>query len=173
MGTGQKDNAHDSTASGDSAEEKKSDREIASMAFSLIEPLCEAEGIELVHAEYQRESGGRILRLYIDKPDGVTLDDCVDISRQAGDVLDVGFETDGSYHLEVSSPGVDRPLVKLADFDRFKGEQVKIRTARMLDGQKNFTGTLLGVSNEDVKVSLDNRVVAIPFKEIKKARLVG
>lgn len=154
-------------------DQRKSDKEIASIAYELIEPLCDAEGIELVHIESQREAGGRILRIYIDKPGGVTLNDCTAISRQAGDILDVGFENDEPYNLEVSSPGLDRPLVKLKDFERFKEKRVKIRTDKPLSGQKNFKGTLLGVSNEDVSVSIDNKIMNIPFKEIIKARLVS
>ena len=151
----------------------KGDKEIVSKACELIEPLCDSECVELVHVEYQREAGGRILRIYIDKPGGVTLDDCVGISRQAGDILDVSFENDVPYNLEVSSPGFDRPLVKLKDFERFKGKQVKIRTDQPLNGQKNFKGTLLGISDDHVNVSMDNKTVKIPFKEIIKARLVS
>lgn len=146
---------------------------VVTRVYELIEPLCIAEGFELVHVEYQRETGGRILRIYIDKPGGVTLDDCVDISRQAGDILDVSFENDWSYNLEVSSPGFDRPLVKLQDFERFKGFQTKIRTNQPLNGQRNFKGILLGISDNDVNVSIDNRTVHIPFNSITKARLIG
>jgi len=149
------------------------DTAIAATITDLMEPLCNAEGVELVHVEYQREAGGRILRMYIDKPGGVTLDDCADISRQAGDILDVHFDYEGSYRLEVSSPGADRPLVKLKDFERFTGERVRIRIASPLNGRKNFTGILLGVSNGDVKLAVDDRTIPIPFTEITKARLVS
>ena len=173
MRSGKKGKALNTATSELQEAQRKSDKEVASIADELIGPLCDAEGVELVHIEYQREAGGRTLRIYIDKPGGVTLNDCAAISRQAGDILDVGFENDEPYNLEVSSPGLNRPLVKLKDFERFKGEQVKIRTDQPLSGQKNFKGTLLGESNEDVSVSIDNKIVNIPFKEILKARLVS
>lgn len=147
--------------------------EIISKTYELIGPLCDAEGYELIHVEYQREAAGRILRLYIDKPDGITLDDCVRISRQAGDILDVGLEMDESYNLEVSSPGLDRPLVKRQDFDRFRGQPVSIRTDQPVNGQKNFKGILLGISADEVDVRIDTRNVKIPFERILKARLSG
>ena len=139
----------------------------------LLEPLCEAEGIELVHLEYQREAGGRILRLFIDRPGGVTLDDCVHVSRQSGDLLDVYIEDMGPYSLEVSSPGPNRPLGKSLDFEKYKGSKAKIRTAKPINGQKNFTGILLGISDGVVTLSADNKTVTIPFQEIIKANLAG
>ncbi len=141
--------------------------------WQLADPLCLAEGMELVHIEYGSEHGGRILRLYLDKPGGVTLDDCANISRQLGDILDVGLETQASYRLEVSSPGIQRPLGRLDDFSRFKGCRAKIRTATALDGQKNFTGILDGVSGSTVQLTIDNRSVAIAFADIVKAHLIN
>lgn len=140
--------------------------------WDLIEPLCEAEGTELVQVEYQREAGGRVLRLYIDRPGGVTLDDCVQISRQAGDVLEVYLENVGPYRLEVSSPGINRPLAKPIDYERFKGRWAKIKTIQTLDGQKNFKGVLAGLSEGLVKLSVDGDTITIPFKEIAKAHLI-
>ena len=138
----------------------------------IVEPLCEAEGFELVHVEFQPEAGGRILRLYIDKPGGVTLDDCVNISRQVSDLLDISFENVGSYNLEVSSPGPERLLGKESDYNRFKGRKVKIKTSQPINGQKNFKGILSGISGGVVSVSVDGQPVVIPYKEISKARLV-
>lgn len=148
------------------------EEKIVSQVADLAVPLCEAEGIEMVHLEYQREAGGRILRLYIDKPGGVTLDDCTRVSRQLSDILDVHIELDLSYSLEVSSPGPDRPLGKLSDFDRFQGHTAKIRTHQAIDGQKNFTGVLLGVSEGTVRMMIDQKTVAIPSQDIHRARLV-
>jgi len=144
---------------------------IVAQARDLIESLCETEGLELVHLEYQREAGGRILRLFIDRPGGVTLDDCVHISRQSSDLLDVYLEDTGPYSLEVSSPGPNRPLGKRLDFDRFKGSRVKIRTAQPVDGQKKFKGVLMGISEEIVKLSVDGKTACIPYQEIIMARL--
>lgn len=139
----------------------------------LLDPLCEAEGMELVHLECQREAGGRILRLYIDKPGGVTLDDCIHISRQSSDMLDVYLEDMGPYNLEVSSPGQNRPLGKKRDFDRFKGNRVNIRTDPSVGGKKKINGVLLGISEDVVKVSIEDQIVAIPYHEIVTARLAN
>jgi ribosome maturation factor RimP len=148
-------------------------KKIAARVKELAKPLCVSEGIELVYVEYQSEAGGMILRIYIDKPKGVTIDDCIYISRQLGDILDVNLEDAGAYRLEVSSPGPDRPLWEKNDFDRFKGSVASIRTCRPFDGQRNFKGVLLGISDETVTLMVDNKNVAIPFQEITKARLVN
>ncbi|MBC2695425.1 MAG: ribosome maturation factor RimP [Desulfobacteraceae bacterium] len=139
----------------------------------LTEPLCEAMGMEIVHVEYQRESRGFILRIYIDKPGGITLDDCVFINRQLSDTLDLHFDSSDSYSLEVSSPGSDRPLNKKPDFEKFRGRVARIKTIAPINGQKNFKGVLLGISEEIINISLDDKTVAIPFKEVKSARLVN
>ena len=144
---------------------------IIAQAKDLIESLCETEGLELVHLEYQREAGGRILRLFIDSPVGVTLDDCVRISRQSSDLLDVYLENTGPYRLEVSSPGPNRPLGKRIDFDRFKGSLVKIRSAQSIEGQKKIKGVLMGISEDMVKLSVDGKTTSIPYQEIITARL--
>jgi len=138
---------------------------------ALAEPLCVSEGLELIHVEFQREPGGKILRLYLDKPGGISLDDCIDVSRQLGDILDVNLDEIGPYRLEVTSPGIDRPLVKRNDFEKFKGHRVKIRTIRPIDGQKNFTGVLLGISGEQIHLQIDNQRTAIPYQDISRARL--
>ena len=137
----------------------------------LLDPLCDAEGMELVHIECQREAGGRILRLYIDKPGGVTLDDCIHISRQSSDMLDVYLEDTGPFNLEVSSPGQNRPLGKKHDFDRFIGSRVSIRTDLPVGGKKKINGVLLGISEDMVKISIDDQIMAIPYHEIVTARL--
>ncbi len=139
---------------------------------ALAEPLCESEGVELVHIEYQRESGGRILRLYIDQPGGVSLDDCVNVSRQLNDLLDVHLEDIGPYNLEVTSPGPERPLSKLQHYERFKGCKVKIKTQRPINAQKNFCGTIMGTTAEQIKLSSNEKTVVIPLEDIIRARLV-
>lgn len=141
--------------------------------WRLADPLCRAEGVELVQVEYQREHGGLTLRLYLDKPGGITLDDCADISRQLGDLLDVDLNLPARYRLEVSSPGLQRPLGKLSDFERFKGHRAKIRTARPLNGQKNFSGILNGVSGQDVQLTLDKGPITIALSDIAKAHLIN
>ncbi len=147
--------------------------EILKKVSVLAESLCEDEGIELIHVEYQREPGGRILRLYVDKPGGVTLDDCSNISRQLSDLLDVHLENIMSYNLEVSSPGSDRPLGKLLDFEKFKKRSVKIKTTQPVDGKTKFKGIILGTSEDTVIILVNNKTIAIPFGKITKARLIN
>ncbi len=147
---------------------------ITETVTDIAVPLCESEGMELVHVEYQRERAGLILRIYIDKPGGVTLDDCTVISRQLSDLLDIHFEESAPYNLEVSSPGSDRPLVKIHDFQRFEGQNARIKTTRPIEGRKNFKGILLGVSDEDVvSINVDGKSFMIPHKMIVKARLIN
>lgn len=147
--------------------------EILAQVKILAEPLCEAEGMELVHVEYQREPGGRILRVYIDKSEGVTLDDCANINSQLSDILDVKLKNIMSYNLEVSSPGPDRPLGKLLDFERFKNRLAKIRTTQPIEGQNKFKGVLLGTSEGTVKILVNDKTIVIPFEEINRARLIN
>jgi ribosome maturation factor RimP len=147
--------------------------EVVSRIRGLAETLCESEEMELVHLEFQREAGGRILRVYIDKPGGVGLNDCVHISRQLGDLLDVYLDGDEpAYNLEVSSPGSERPISKPSDFERFAGRTVKIRTRQPLSGQKTFTGKLIGISEGIVRLEQKEVIRTIPYGEISKARLI-
>ena len=150
----------------------KKESEIIKQVEALAEPLCDSEGLELVHVEYQRESAGRILRLYIDRAGGVTLDDCVNVSRQLNDLLDVYLDDIGPYNLEVTSPGPERPLSKLQDYERFKGRKAKIKTRQPVNEQKNFTGIILGVAAKQIKLLSNEKIVTIPFGDIAKARLV-
>ena len=152
---------------------RKNAQAVIAASTALAEPLCESEGLELVHLEYRREPGGWILRLYIDKSGGVTLDDCVTVSHQMIDLLDVGLDDIGPYNLEVTSPGPNRPLGKPEDFERFKGNPVKIRTIRPYEGQKNFKGVLMGLAGEQVKLSVGENTVQILLDDISRAQLVN
>jgi ribosome maturation factor RimP len=147
---------------------------LVSRVSALAETLCGAEGMELVCVEFLREPTGRVLRIYIDKSGGLSLNDCAYVSRQLGDLLDVDLEDLGPYSLEVSSPGLERPLWKVRDYDRFKGRTAKIKARVPVEGQKNFKGILLGVTDEIVTLQVEGaeRKVAIPFKDIARARLV-
>jgi len=140
---------------------------------NIVEPVCESEGMELVHVEYQKEPAGRILRLYIDKPGGVALEDCAAISRQVSDLLDIYMKGKDSYHLEVSSPGMNRPLGRVKDFNRFKGYSVRIKSLQPINGQKNFKGTLMGIEDSWVKIMVNDQAVAINIEDIFKARLIN
>ena len=146
--------------------------DIVSRVRDLAEPVCESEGMELIHVEYGPEKGGKTLRLYIDKPGGITLDDCAAISHQVGDILDINLEDSGSYNLEVSSPGPERPLAKIDDYERFEGNSIKIKTFRPIGGQKNFKGVLSGISEGVVSLLIEDKTVAIPYQNITRARLV-
>jgi ribosome maturation factor RimP len=143
-------------------------------ARRIVEPLCAAAGYELVHCEFQREPGGATLRLYIDKPGGVSLDDCVAISRQVSDLLDAGLdESVGPYNLEVSSPGTDRPLSRAVDFQRFAGHPVRIKVAEAIGGRKNFSGRLAGIVDGRVTIEMEGSTVALALEDIVRARLVA
>lgn len=143
-------------------------------ARRLADDLCEGEGLELVHMETVTEFGQTILRLYIDKEGGVSLGDCTNVSRQLGDLMDVSLDIRGEYRLEVSSPGLDRPISKPADFDRFKGSMAVITTHSPVEGRSRFKGTLLGQApGEMVCMDVDGTTHEIALENIKRARLVG
>jgi len=150
------------------------ERRVIAQVYALGEPLCESDGLELVCVEYHREPRGRVLRLYIDKPGGVTLDDCVSVSRQIGDLLDVSLDTIGAYSLEVSSPGPNRPLGRRRDFVKYQGNTAEIRTSQPINGKKRFKGKLDGMSDDDtVNLRMNDAVAAIPHALISRARLVN
>ena len=118
----------------------------------LLAPIIEANGFELVDVEYVKEAGTWYLRAYIDKPGGITVDDCEIVNRELGDLLDRDDFIDDSYILEVSSPGLGRPLKKERDFVRSKGEEVEIRTYRMVERQKEFRGVLKAWDKDTVTI---------------------
>lgn len=139
---------------------------------ALLEPSVTALGFELVSVELVGGGSDRTLRVYIDHPDGITVDDCADVSRQVSAVLDVEDPVPGAYVLEVSSPGLDRPLVKSADFERFRGSLVKVRTREAVLGRKNFTGLLTAAAGDNVVVEVDGEPYEIDLGNIDQARLV-
>ena len=122
----------------------------------LLMPIMEANGFELVDVEYVKEAGNWYLRAYIDKPGGITVDDCEVVNRELGDLLDRDDFIDESYILEVSSPGLGRPLKKERDFIRSKGEEVEIRTYRMVDRQKEFRGVLKAWDKDTVTIEYED-----------------
>lgn len=140
---------------------------------SVARPLLDAEGFDLVHVECLTSNREKIVRLYMDKPSGVTLDDCVSVSRQLGDLIEIQVEGLGSYRLEVSSPGLNRPLSKREDFIRFEGERVKIETCEAINGQKKFTGILEKTNDDSVLVAVDGQTLEIAASMISKAMLAG
>ena len=122
----------------------------------LLIPIMEANGFELVDVEYEKEAGNWYLRAYIDKPGGITVDDCEVVNRELGDLLDRDDFIDDSYILEVSSPGLGRPLKKERDYIRSKGEEVEIRTYRMVDRQKEFRGVLKAWDKDTVTIEYED-----------------
>ena len=146
--------------------------EIAVRFRTLAEPILSDLGLELVDAEFRRESHGWVLRLYMDRPGGVTLDDCQRVSEELGDHLDVEDFIGYPYHLEVSSPGLDRPLTRDQDFVRFAGQEVRVSTREALEGRRNFRGRLAGFQDGAVLLDLpDGQRVPIPRELILRARL--
>jgi ribosome maturation factor RimP len=136
---------------------------------NMIEPVVTGMGYELV--DLQASNGGRFLRLFIDKPQGINVDDCAAVSRQLTRVLEVeGVEYD---RLEVSSPGLDRPLRKAADFVRFTGQRAELRMRRPdASGRRKFAGVLKGVEAEQVRLEVDGQAVALQLEDIERAKLV-
>ena len=138
----------------------------------MAQAIVEFEQMELVHLEMKREGSGWFLRLYLDAERGVTLDDCSRISRQLSAQLDVEDPIEHSYTLEVSSPGLDRPLFSDRDYERFTGREIRLSTYAPIEGRRNFAGRLLGLEGGAVRLSLgDGREIAIPRDQIAKARL--
>ena len=138
----------------------------------MLEPAVNVLGCELVGIEFIPQGRRSLLRIYIDKENGVTIDDCSDVSHQVSGILDVEDPIREQYTLEVSSPGLDRPLFKLEDFERFSGSLVKLRLRQMIDGRRNFTGRILGVEGESVRVEVDGSPQAFAIVDIDRARLV-
>lgn len=139
----------------------------------LLEPAVTGLGFELVGIEYHPSGKHSLLRVYIDSENGVTVDDCARVSYQVSGVLDVEDPIPGNYQLEVSSPGLDRPLFRPEDYDRFAGQQVKLTLLHPLDGRRKFSGVLRGLQGEQVFIVLeDGTDVGLPIGDIEKARLV-
>lgn len=168
----QRDSIPHATAAGKASAAALLQEGVPARVWDIAEPLCFAEGLELVHVEYAPEAGGRTLRLYIDKPGGVNLDDCVNISRQLNDLLDIELDMAQRYRLEVSSPGQERPLGRVRDFETYKGHRIRIKTRKPIEGRKTFTGILAGFSGDNVELSINSERFLIPYQGIARARLV-
>lgn len=138
----------------------------------MLEPTVNMLGCELVAIEYLTQGAGQTLRIYIDKESGVTVDDCERVSHQISGVLDVEEAVEGRYILEVSSPGLDRPLSEARDFERFSGHHVRLRTDTPINGQRNFKGLLRGLRGGDVVLETEGQEISLPLERLEKARLV-
>jgi ribosome maturation factor RimP len=142
---------------------------------ALIEPVLESENLELIDVECLKMKTRWVVRIFMDKEGGVTLDDCTAISHQVGDILDVNDVPPGPYTLEVSSPGLDRPLVKDKDFINYRGSKVSIKTDQKIDDQRNFQGELVDYLDENGTKTVIMNVAGIthriPRERIVKAHL--
>lgn len=149
---------------------KKENYEVRTEELSL--PIMEKNKFELVDVEFVKEGGNWFLRIYIDKEGGITVDDCETVSRELGDILDKEDYIEESYILEVSSPGLGRPLKKDKDFERSLGEEVEIKLYRMLDKKKEYFGILESYSKDTVSIILENEThISIPRADIALIRL--
>ncbi|MFC1884650.1 ribosome maturation factor RimP [Thermodesulfobacteriota bacterium] len=145
---------------------------IVDRVVELIESVLQDMKFELVDVEYLREHGKWVLRLYIDKEMGVTLDDCVRVSREIGDLIDIKDIVFNEYVLEVSSPGINRPLKKEKDFLLAVGKKIKVRTYSPIGERKNFTGYLEALKGEALHLIIDGEQISLPLKGIEKANIV-
>jgi ribosome maturation factor RimP len=152
---------------------QQKEKQIIEEVRDMADCLCREEALELVFIEFRREPQGRVLRLYIDKEGGVSLDDCARVSQQLGDMLDATLEDIGPYRLEISSPGVNRPLGRPEDYVRFSGEKVHIKTQRPIDGRRNYKGILRGIDDGIVALLCDGQEITLSLEEISIARLVN
>ncbi len=140
---------------------------------NLIGRTVTGMGYELVGVEYQGRGGsGALLRVYIDSVDGITVDDCADVSHQLSGVLDVEDPIRGEYDLEISSPGLDRPLFTREHYERFAGSRVTVKLRIKLDGRRRFEGILKGVDDDAVLVEGEDGLFRLPLGGIEKARLI-
>lgn len=142
---------------------------VAERVWEIAEPLVTHEGLEMVDVEFRRESRGMVLRLYLDRESGVSLDDLTRVSRQLGDLLDVHDAVPGRYTLEVSSPGINRRLRRPEHFLRYLGKRVRVRTAGAVEGRRGFVGILQSVDADGIVVDEGGRLHTIRFTEIAQA----
>ena len=138
----------------------------------LLGPVVANLGYELWEIEYAPRAGGGLLRLYIDSPDGISLDDCEKVSRAVSAVLDEADPIPNEYTLEVSSPGLDRVLRTQAHFARFAGERVKVEMIALINGRKRFQGRLQKVGESEITLETDGGEVSLPIEDIHRARFI-
>ena len=139
---------------------------------ALIDPVVSALGSELWGIDYLSQGKQSRLVIYIDHPDGITVDNCANVSRQVGAVLDVEDPITGQFQLEVSSPGMDRPLFTLDQYERYIGHVVALRLRQAFDGQRKFQGLVTGTEDGDVVIRVDEEEYCFPIESIDQARIV-
>ncbi len=139
----------------------------------IVTPTIEGLGYELVRLRLMRGNKSTTLQIMADTPDGgIEVDDCAKISQAVSAVLDVEDPLEGEYALEVSSPGIDRPLTRLKDFENFEGYEVKLQTSELIDGRKRFSGTLRGVEDGEVLIEIAEGIIGLQFDWLADAKLV-
>ena len=153
------------------AEDATKTKQLIAAIWQLVEPIVRAERMELLEVEYRCESHGWVLRLFIDQEDGITVDDCAQISRLVGDLLDVADPIVNPYQLEVSSPGLNRPLRKWEHFEKHVGSIVDVRASTSIDNRRRFKGKLLDASPEGITIDCEGRVFKLPLDVLERARL--
>lgn len=144
---------------------------LAEQIESLVAPVVIDLGMELVDVEYVKEGSQWYLRIFIDKPEGIFVDDCQAVSREISRLLDENDPIPHAYALEVSSPGLERPLKKVGDYERFQGYKVVMTTYAPLNGKKSFTGRLEGLAEQGVILNVDGSEIVIPMEQVASARL--
>ena len=142
------------------------------MIKEMLEPAVNAPGMELWGVEFLSQGRHSILRVYIDSDHGVTIDNCEAASHQVSGVLDVEDPISGEYNLEVSSPGMDRPLFTFDQFSRYVGELIKVRLQMAVDGMRNFTGKLVQAENDSLTFEVESQQLTVSINQIDKANLV-
>jgi len=140
--------------------------------IKLLEPTIERMGFELTDLELKLGGQDGLLRIFIDKDDGIGVDDCESVSRQVSAILDVEDPLPGNYTLEVSSPGLDRTLTKPAHFQRFMGADVRVKLRFPLEGRRNFRGSLTSADEEKIEVEVDGQSHSLAIATIESARLI-
>ena len=137
----------------------------------MLEPLVKAMGFELWGIEYLSQGRHSVLCIYIESDKGITADDCASVSRQVSSVLDVEDTISGEYTLEVSSPGMDRLLFKLAQYPAYVGDEIELRLRSPFEGRRKFKGVLKGIEGEDIVVHVDDHEYLLPYSAVEKARI--
>ncbi len=137
----------------------------------MLQPVIESMGYEFVGAQFGQAENGLTLRIFIDKQDGIVLDDCAAVSRQVSAALDVEDTIESAYLLEVSSPGIDRPLFTAEQFGQQVGQAIKVKMNVMVLGRRNFTGELLAVEDQLLVIDVDGQDYELPVADIESARL--
>lgn len=139
----------------------------------LIGPIVTALDCELWGIEYNSQGRHTMVRIYIDGPEGVSVDDCANVSRQVSSVFDVEDPISGEYNLEVSSPGLDRPLFSLSQYGSYIGEQLQVRLRTSFEGRRKFSGQLTGIEGDEIVLAVDEHEYLLPFDLIDKANVAS